>query len=308
MSPPSAPIPEADTGPVPFTPLPPQIDLSALPDDLRAACCAAYDLAAQAGLAATVHYGLVGVSIARLRGVPPGEMPHYPHTPETIAAALAEVDRLTPDCLRLIPPLRHEYIRCRAGWNSPSVPATTAHDAAVAYARLVRDRLDALVRVATGNYADSTAEYRPLRELVDCWPKLVVVARRNPPPFADLPAATEVLTAVLREAALAANARRANPRSDVPKWNRAERQLQFQGAVIRNYSKRKAVKQEQLLDKFQEALWPTTVQAPFDGRALKEAIDAFNDRVTPGTIKLRGDGTGKGVSWSPVPASESTHA
>ncbi len=84
----------------------------------------------------------------------------------------------------------------------------------------------------------------------------------------------------------------------VPVWDKTQRQLRLGQEVIRNYSKRKAKNQERLLDKFQEAGWDTIVEAPFDGRALKEAIDAFNDTVKPNTIRLRGDGTGKGVSWS----------
>jgi len=92
-----------------------------------------------------------------------------------------------------------------------------------------------------------------------------------------------------------------------PMWNKTQRQLRLGAKVIRDYSKRRAKNQEQLLDKFQEKQWETTIEAPFDGRQLKDAIDAFNGSVTPDTIRFRGDGTGKGVSWSLAPASGVNH-
>lgn len=86
----------------------------------------------------------------------------------------------------------------------------------------------------------------------------------------------------------------------VPDWNRPKRVLTFEGKVVRQYPRRLATIQFEVLDEFQKRGWPlggVKFPIPPGGSPLKDTLRNINQGLREGTIRFIGDGSGKGIDW-----------
>jgi len=86
-----------------------------------------------------------------------------------------------------------------------------------------------------------------------------------------------------------------------PVWDRDRRELRFGDTVVKRF-KWPAGNQESVLNAFEDQGWPTNISDPLDvdpkicpKRRLHDTLKCLNRKQLCGTIKFRGDGTGKGV-------------
>jgi hypothetical protein len=90
-----------------------------------------------------------------------------------------------------------------------------------------------------------------------------------------------------------------------PYWNERQRELTWNGVVIKRYKRNPAKNQVDLLEAFQRVGWPATLPDPFDdARKLNQTISDLNDALPEGTVSFHGDGSGDGVDWRGSPPAE----
>jgi hypothetical protein len=87
---------------------------------------------------------------------------------------------------------------------------------------------------------------------------------------------------------------------DRPVWDREQRQLCFNGTVVRTVAHPNAAKNiVSVLNAFEEAGWPPRIDDPLPGgrnsQRLHATIQSLNDGLTK--IVFTADGTGKGYTW-----------
>jgi hypothetical protein len=102
------------------------------------------------------------------------------------------------------------------------------------------------------------------------------------------------------ELARAANLRLSAPPAppqEIPKWDREARTLRFRGALIRDYRRKRAPRQEAVLDAFQTSGWPRCIIPDVDQDKIEDTVRALNEKVAKDTILFLQDGTGEGVAW-----------
>lgn len=96
----------------------------------------------------------------------------------------------------------------------------------------------------------------------------------------------------------------------VPRWDNAQRELWLGEQVIRIYRQHPAQNQVRVLEAFQAAGWPSTVESPFDRetthdtlRQLNRGLEAYarRHRLRGRTLRFARDGTGELVLWQFVP-------
>jgi hypothetical protein len=99
---------------------------------------------------------------------------------------------------------------------------------------------------------------------------------------------------------------------DLPSWDGDRRQLWHGGRLLKEF-RQPAPNQTALLDAFERRGWAARhvmdPLPPGPGERedelqlrLQETVKNLNRGLPPGTIRFRGDGTGRGVWWEPVPA------
>lgn len=101
------------------------------------------------------------------------------------------------------------------------------------------------------------------------------------------------------------------PALEVPLWDAANRVLRFRGKTIKRF-KYRAANQETILSAFQEEGWPGRIDDPLAPsestdakRRLSDTIKCLNRKQECKLIHFFGDGSGEGVIWEPVTASDS---
>jgi hypothetical protein len=92
------------------------------------------------------------------------------------------------------------------------------------------------------------------------------------------------------------------PEKPRPHWDRVRRQLSYQGILCRRYPRENAPNQFTILDTFQKAGWPNSIESPFKSVwTLRETIDELNsslDEASPIRFKVQ-----KGrPAWYPLVA------
>ncbi len=85
-----------------------------------------------------------------------------------------------------------------------------------------------------------------------------------------------------------------------PIWDSNNRELRFGESVIRDYSKKKAPRQEAILTAFQEAGWPRGITVKFKAKTLGDTVDDLNHGLDPARIVFRRSGMDGGVIWEPM--------
>jgi hypothetical protein len=93
---------------------------------------------------------------------------------------------------------------------------------------------------------------------------------------------------------------------ELPRWTVEDRQLWFDGRLLKEF-RQPAPNQTTLLAAFEEQGWPAHIDDPlpraeWEGeedakRRLHETIKNLNRGLPAGTMRFRGDGTGRGVVW-----------
>jgi hypothetical protein len=96
--------------------------------------------------------------------------------------------------------------------------------------------------------------------------------------------------------------------ADRPIWDVSLRELHWRGRLVKRF-RSPAVSQEIILAAFQEEGWPQRIDDPLarpsgaDPRQrLHDAIRGLNRNQRERLLRFRGDGTGQGIFWLPVPA------
>src|SRR5262249_39269185 len=87
-----------------------------------------------------------------------------------------------------------------------------------------------------------------------------------------------------------------------PRWDGENRELRFDGEVIRRVRGRTIARNVvRVLDAFQEDDWPSRIDNPVhaDKVGIHEIIKSLNAGLR--RIRFRGDGTGEGIVWGPIP-------
>ena len=97
----------------------------------------------------------------------------------------------------------------------------------------------------------------------------------------------------------------------LPDWDPDRRQLRLRGRVLKEF-RQPAPNQITVLSAFQAGGWARRIAdplPPFFGndssaaqQRLHETIKNLNRGLPPGTVRFRGDGSGRGVLWEPRPA------
>ena len=95
----------------------------------------------------------------------------------------------------------------------------------------------------------------------------------------------------------------------LPRWDGGRRQLWLGGRLLKEF-RQPAPNQTALLDAFERRGWaarhvvdplpPTPGEREDEAQLrLQETVKNLNRGLPPGTIRFRGDGTGRGVWWEP---------
>jgi hypothetical protein len=89
--------------------------------------------------------------------------------------------------------------------------------------------------------------------------------------------------------------------SKLPVWDREERELRFEGSVIRRIRSLKVAKNIVLiLDRFQECEWQPRIENPLDAtlspQPLHDAVHSLNSGLKKIRFRVEGDGTK--IAWS----------
>jgi hypothetical protein len=87
-----------------------------------------------------------------------------------------------------------------------------------------------------------------------------------------------------------------------PHWDSANRTLSYKGEVCIRYS-RAAPLQTVILDLFEKLNWPDRIYDPLGKGRLPDTIGDLQKKVRNSPIIFERDGTGKGITWRPRPAS-----
>ena len=95
----------------------------------------------------------------------------------------------------------------------------------------------------------------------------------------------------------------------LPRWDGGRRQLWLGGRLLKEF-RQPAPNQTALLDAFERRGWASHIVDPLPPEAgeredqatlrLQETVKNLNRGFPPGTIRFRGDGTGRGVRWEVV--------
>lgn len=131
-------------------------------------------------------------------------------TAESLLADLTEdVDRRIFECNQLVTPLRLELVQPVNCYAEGTFHAPCAHDAALSYAREVRNRLDLPARLASKEHIGAVlGEVLPGSALRGNWDDIVRVYRETMPDrFQGLPSIHALLNRLLVETTAAINAR-----------------------------------------------------------------------------------------------------
>jgi len=98
-----------------------------------------------------------------------------------------------------------------------------------------------------------------------------------------------------------------NHLAPTPCWDSKTRTLWFNDVLVKNFPTHPSPDQIALLAAFQEAGWARWIECPLKRRRgtnrknhLAMTIKNFNRSQRNKRIRLRGDGTGLGVSWEPI--------
>jgi hypothetical protein len=98
-------------------------------------------------------------------------------------------------------------------------------------------------------------------------------------------------------------------RSQLPHWDRKLRLLLLNGCVVKRF-RRPANNQELVLSVFEEEGWPPSIDDPLPfvrpqrpKERLHATIRCLNSNHENRLIRFRGNGTGEGVFWEPIPES-----
>ena len=94
--------------------------------------------------------------------------------------------------------------------------------------------------------------------------------------------------------------------SQAPRWVPGWQELWWHGRPVKRFC-RVAGNQTPVLVAFQAAGWPRRIDDPLPdltGRKNKkrrlQTVRSLNERLEPGTIRFRADGTGRGICWEEV--------
>jgi hypothetical protein len=97
------------------------------------------------------------------------------------------------------------------------------------------------------------------------------------------------------------------PGASRPRWDGVLRQLRWWGFVVKEF-RLPARNQEMILAALEEEGWPPHIDDPLppvdglDSKArLHDAIKCLNRNQVHRLLHFRGDGTGQGVVWGPLP-------
>ena len=92
-----------------------------------------------------------------------------------------------------------------------------------------------------------------------------------------------------------------------PYWNRQTRELRVNGTIVKKFNW-PAPNQQLVLDAFQEEGWTDRIDDPLPQiaerdakRRLSDTIKSLNRNQSNLLIHFRGDGTGEGIVWEPLP-------
>jgi hypothetical protein len=140
----------------------------------------------------------------------------------------------------------------------------------------------------------------------------------TPPPAAPTPpptVPTPLAPGPLRQTSRAKGPKKAKSTSkkkaksiSKPTWDENQRELVWEGQVIRSYPKSPAKNQIDVLEAFQREGWPSAVDSPFeDIRKLGQTLYDLQKKLVPNTIRFRADGTGERIIWEPVEPINKAH-
>ena len=98
-----------------------------------------------------------------------------------------------------------------------------------------------------------------------------------------------------------------NDAMERPFWDSERRKLFFGGRLVKHF-RWLAANQEKMVCAFQDEDWPPRMDDPLtpspdivSKRRLSDAIKCLNRKQANRLLCFRGDGTGEGVSWEPLP-------
>jgi hypothetical protein len=104
-----------------------------------------------------------------------------------------------------------------------------------------------------------------------------------------------------------ANGASAGSPSLVPSWDAELRTLKFRGRVVKRFA-RPAINQALVLSAFEEERWAIRIDDPLAPhptqdvkRRLCDTIKCLNQGQDNSLVRFRGDGSGEGILWEPVP-------
>jgi hypothetical protein len=93
----------------------------------------------------------------------------------------------------------------------------------------------------------------------------------------------------------------------LPVWDPVRRELRLKGKLVKQF-RVPSPNQEALLSAFQEEGWPPRIDDPLPRngchdhkRRLHDTIKSLNRKQKHRLIRIKGDGTGEGVLWEPMP-------
>jgi hypothetical protein len=208
----------------------PRVSANFLPDDLREACQAAWELIGHACMVQEclrmARNPFISGTVKEIhdRGTPQERVvreipPLFAMTAAEAADMLYELDAAYQHCCDRVRPLRSEHLRAGDGYSDGELHATSAHDAAMEYAHKVRGAISFLIRIAAPKLLQGTkrGEHPHPNDLRDNWDVFLQRLGQLPDQFDKLPSASKLQTAIVREAVKAAAARGPKPSRPVGK-------------------------------------------------------------------------------------------